>query len=59
ALDERLDRKGYITGPGLGDFGDLAFGDLTTEYAEEHWVKPELLTREQAAIILERMQRRG
>ncbi|MDP3771735.1 MAG: uracil phosphoribosyltransferase [bacterium] len=59
ALDERLDRNGYITGPGLGDFGDLAFGDIDAEYADERWVKPELLTREQAAIILERMQRRG
>ena len=57
ALDEQLDERGYITGPGLGDFGDLAFGDLDVAYTEERWVKPELLTREQAAIILKRMQR--
>ncbi|MBI4449755.1 hypothetical protein HY634_01735 [Candidatus Uhrbacteria bacterium] len=59
ALDEQLNERGYITGPGLGDFGDLAFGDINAAYTEERWVKPELLSREQAAIILERMQRRA
>jgi|GEM_PF-3270615 len=57
ALDECLDARGYITGPGLGDFGDLAYGDLDEEYVARHWVAPGLLTHSQAALILERMAR--
>lgn len=56
ALDEKLDQNGYIAGPGLGDFGDLAFGDIDQLYAEVHWVAPGLLTDEQATIILDRMR---
>lgn len=56
SLDERLDERGYITGPGLGDFGDLAYGDIDERYAEEHWLRTGLLTRPQAEIILGRMR---
>jgi uracil phosphoribosyltransferase len=54
ALDERLDRNGYIAGPGLGDFGDLAMDGIDAAYAEAHWVQPGLLTHEQAELVLAR-----
>lgn len=54
ALDERLDARGYITGPGLGDFGDLAFSDIDEAYAEERWVRTGLLTSAKANQILAR-----
>lgn len=56
ALDERLDRNGYIAGPGLGDFGDLAMAGIDEAYAQARWVQPGLLTREQADLILARTQ---
>ncbi len=56
ALDERLDRNGYIAGPGLGDFGDLAMDGVDQAYAQERWVQPGLLTAEQADLVLARTQ---
>lgn len=56
ALDERLDRNGYIAGPGLGDFGDLAMAGVDEAYAQARWVQPGLLTREQADLVLARTQ---
>lgn len=58
-LDECLDERGYITGPGLGDFGDLAYGDLDEAYVTEHWLASGLLTRPQAELILSRMRGNG
>ncbi|MBI4142742.1 hypothetical protein HY480_02620 [Candidatus Uhrbacteria bacterium] len=55
ALDERLDRNGYIV-PGLGDFGDLAFADLDDQYVQKRWLDTGLLTRPQAELVLERTQ---
>lgn len=59
ALDECLDERGYITGPGLGDFGDLAYADIDDVYVVEHWLGPGLLTRPQAELILSRMHGNG
>ncbi|MDO8599238.1 MAG: uracil phosphoribosyltransferase [bacterium] len=59
AYDERLDERGYITGPGLGDFGDLAYADIDDVYVTEHWLASGLLTRPQADIILARMRVNG
>lgn len=57
ALDSHLDQKGYIEGPGLGDFGDLAMRGVDSVYARAHWVTPGLLTDEQADIVLKRCER--
>lgn len=56
AFDERLDRNGYIAGPGLGDFGDLAMDGMDAAYAQERWVQPGLLTSAQAELVLARTQ---
>ncbi|MBI4434241.1 hypothetical protein HY635_00250 [Candidatus Uhrbacteria bacterium] len=56
SLDERLDRNGYIAGPGLGDFGDLAMDGIDEAYARERWVQPGLLRPEQANLVLARTQ---
>jgi uracil phosphoribosyltransferase len=42
AVDEKLDRKGYIV-PGLGDFGDKYFDGITLKEIVDRWVKPGLL----------------
>lgn len=56
SLDERLDRNGYIAGPGLGDFGDLAMSGVDAAYVQEHWVQPGLLSPKQAELVLTRTQ---
>lgn len=56
SLDERLDRNGYIAGPGLGDFGDLAMSGVDAAYVQEHWVQPGLLSPKQADLVLARTQ---
>ncbi|MFH1098586.1 MAG: uracil phosphoribosyltransferase [Candidatus Uhrbacteria bacterium] len=53
ALDERLDQNGYIV-PGLGDFGDLAMRGVDEAYADRHWIRSGLLSRDQVRIILDR-----
>lgn len=53
-LDGHLDERGYITDPGLGDFGDYALNDVGIEYAEERWLKTNLLTQEMIDVILGR-----
>ncbi len=54
ALDECLNSAGYIIGVGLGDFGDLAWADLTIAYAKKHWVKTGITTLSMARRILKR-----
>lgn len=57
ALDSHIDHDGYITGVGLGDFGDLAMDGVDEAYAQKHWITTGLLTEEQARIVLERTHR--
>lgn len=54
ALDTCLNARGYITGPGLGDFGDLALRDIDAAFVREHWVLPGLLTNDEAERVLRR-----
>lgn len=54
ALDGQLNERGYITDPGLGDFGDFALNDVDMTYAEEHWLQTGLLTRPMVDTILGR-----
>lgn len=54
ALDLALDARGYITGPGLGDFGDLAMDGVDAAYIARHWVQPGLITEQEATLILRR-----
>lgn len=54
ALDLALDARGYITGPGLGDFGDLAMDGVDAAYAARHWVQPGLITEQEATLVFRR-----
>lgn len=54
ALDLALDAKGYITGPGLGDFGDLAMDGVDESYARRRWVQHGLITEQEATLVLRR-----
>ncbi|MBI4433952.1 hypothetical protein HY632_04195 [Candidatus Uhrbacteria bacterium] len=54
ALDASFDERGYITGPGLGDFGDLAMRGVDAEYVQTHWVGTGILTSIEGQRILDR-----